>query len=141
MAKAVQNPGIAVKSLVDEYQLSAAKVASDIKLSPSGVRLLLSGKLRISIPIALRLSKYFGTPADYWIELQKKYDLVDAANDKDLSVVLKGIQKVKRPPAKKAAAEKKPAKTPANAGAGRKTPRAAAAKSSTPRKPRAKKAQ
>jgi addiction module HigA family antidote len=139
MAKAVQNPGIAVRALVDEYQLSAAKVASDIKLSPSGVRLLLAGKLRISIPIALRLAKYFGTTVDYWIELQKKYDLVDAANDKDLSGILKGILKAKRPPAKKPAAEKKPVK--AVKAAGKKTAAKAAAKPKAPRKPRAKKAE
>jgi addiction module HigA family antidote len=119
MAKINQHPGAVFKKFVDDYQLTAAKVADDIQLSQSSIRLLIGGKLKISVPIALRLAKYFGNKPEFWIDIQNKYELADSAKNAKLSAVLKSISKVKKPaPAKKVAlkpvkgkaAVKKPAK-------------------------------
>ncbi|MDR2020190.1 MAG: HigA family addiction module antidote protein [Treponema sp.] len=100
---AIQAPGIVLQSLLDEYQLNPGKLGEAIKLSQSAVRQVVIGKTRISVPVALRLAKYFGTTAEYWIDLQNKYDLAEAAKDGELSAVLKGIVKGKKPAPKKAA--------------------------------------
>ncbi|MDR0997444.1 MAG: HigA family addiction module antidote protein [Treponema sp.] len=119
MAKINQHPGAVFKKFVDDYQLTAAKVADDIQLSQSSIRLLIGGKLKISVPIALRLAKYFGNKPEFWIDIQNKYELADSAKNAKLSAVLKSISKVKKPapakkvavkPAKGKAAVKKPAK-------------------------------
>jgi addiction module HigA family antidote len=119
MAKINQHPGVVFKKFVDDYQLTAAKVADDIKLSQSSIRLLIGGKLKISVPIALRLAKYFGNKPEFWIDIQNKYELAESPKDTKLAAVLKNIPKAKKPaPSKKAAqkpvkgkaAPKKPAK-------------------------------
>jgi addiction module HigA family antidote len=119
MPKSVQHPGVLVKSLLGEYQLSPAKLAADISLSQSSIRLLINGKLRISTAIALRLSKYFGNTAEYWIDLQNQYDLVEIAKDSELSAILKAIPKAKKQvkaPAKKVGKAARGPKTAKKAG-------------------------
>jgi addiction module HigA family antidote len=125
MAKINQHPGTVFKKFLDDYQLTAAKAADDIKLSQSSIRLLIGGKLKISVPIALRLAKYFGNKPEFWIDIQNKYELTESTkNDQEFAEVLKNIPKIKKP-----AAPKKVAKKPAKAKASVKKPA----------KPRAKK--
>jgi addiction module HigA family antidote len=126
MAKAVETPGAILNALMEEYQLNPTKLAGEIKLSPSGVRQITTGKTRITAHVALRLSKFFGNTPEYWLDIQNKADLADAAKDAELAGALKAIGKAKKP-----AAEKKPA-------AKAKAPAKAAAKA--PAKPRGKKA-
>jgi addiction module HigA family antidote len=84
------------------YQETPAGLAKKIGMSQSGVRQIAIGKTGITVPVALRLAKYFGTTPDYWINLQTLKDLSDAARDPDLAAVLKTIAKAKKPaPAKK----------------------------------------
>jgi len=112
-----QSPGVVFKGYVDQYNLTAAKVAEDIKLSQSSIRLLIGGKLKISVPIALRLAKYFGTKAEYWINLQNAYELTETVKNPKLAAILKGIPHAKKQEAKKAAAKKSAKKAPKKAAA------------------------
>ena len=109
MPKLVKSPGTVFKTFLDEYQLTPAKVAEDIKLSQSSVRLLINGKMKISIHFALRLAKYFGNKPEFWIELQNAYDLSEVTKDPKEVGILKDIPKAKKPTAaaKKAADAKK----------------------------------
>jgi addiction module HigA family antidote len=102
-----QSPSAVFKSYLAEYNLTASKVAADIKLSQSSIRLLIGGKLKISVPIALRLAKYFGNKAEYWVTLQTTYELAESAKDPKLAPVLKAIPKAKKQEPK--AAPKAPA--------------------------------
>jgi addiction module HigA family antidote len=137
MPKASKNPGTVLKALMDEYQLNPTKLAKEIDLNQSSVRLISIGKMRISAPIALRFAKYFGTTPEYWIDLQNKFDLVEAANDAELGAILKGITKAKKPgPAKKTvkapAAKKAGAKKRAVKASAAKTRASAPAKTKKP---------
>jgi addiction module HigA family antidote len=150
MPKLAQTPGTVLKSLLDEYQLSTAKLAQAIGLSNSAVYQITIGKTRVSAPVALRLAKYFGQTPAYWLELQAKTDLAEAAGDAKLSAVVKGISKGKKPKAPKVAikagktakaagAKKAPAKKAAGKAATRKAPAKKTAKKSdkaaAPKKP------
>ena len=133
----IQSPGIVLKGLLDKYQLNPTALARDIKLSQSAVRQITIEKAKISVSIALRLAKYFGTTAKYWLDIQSAYDLAEAEKDPKLLDVIKTIGKVKAP----ASAAKKPA-APAKKGAkpaakGAKAPKPAAKKA--PAKPKASK--
>jgi addiction module HigA family antidote len=99
-------PGTVLKEkYLDTYQLSPGKLAEDIGLSASAVRNVLINKAKITLNVAVRLSKYFGTTVQYWVDLQNAYDLVELEKDAELNEALKKIQKAKIPaPAKKAAA-------------------------------------
>jgi addiction module HigA family antidote len=129
----IQSPGSVLNALLDKYQLNPTALARDIKLSQSAVRQITIEKAKISVSIALRLAKYFGTTAKYWLDIQSAYDLAEAEKDPKLSDIIKTIGKVKTPvapPAKKTAA-------PAKKGA---KPAAKSAKAAKPPKPAAKKA-
>jgi addiction module HigA family antidote len=107
MAKVVETPGAILNALMEEYQLNPTKLAGEIKLSPSGVRQITTGKTRITAHVALRLSRFFGNTPEYWLDIQNKADLAEAAKDADLTSALKSISKAKKPaPAAKKAAEK-----------------------------------
>jgi addiction module HigA family antidote len=129
-----QSPGAVFKSYMDQYNLTAAKVAADIKLSQSSIRLLLGGKLKISVPIALRLSKYFGNKPEFWIDLQTTYELAESVKNPKLAAIFKAIPKAKAQEPK--APAKTPAKTAAKASA---KASAKAGKKPAARKPRAAK--
>jgi addiction module HigA family antidote len=118
MPKSILLPGAALKLKLAEYQLNPTRLAKEIRLSQSAVRQIVIGKTKITVPVALRLAKYFGTTADYWLDIQKAYDISEAANDSKLKAILQAIDKIKGPipvpvkksaPAKKTAAVKKPA--------------------------------
>jgi addiction module HigA family antidote len=131
-------PGEVLKELLNTYQLTPAKLAEDVQLSQSAVRQILSNKTKISLNVGLRLAKYFGNPAPYWIQLQQDYDLVESAADGEFSALLKSIPKVQKPPApKKEKAPKAPAKKAASKNAAEKKP--APKKARAPKAPAEKK--
>jgi addiction module HigA family antidote len=107
LKKAAKDPGSVLKSFIEEYQLNPSKLGSAVKLSQSTVRQITLNKMKISVPIALRLAQFFGNPVNFWIDLQIKYELSEAAKDEKLNAALKEIQAAKKPaPAKKPEAKK-----------------------------------
>jgi addiction module HigA family antidote len=113
-----QSPSAVFKSYLEEYNLTASKVAADIKLSQSSIRLLIAGKLKISVPIALRLAKYFGNKAEYWVDLQNTYELAESAKDPKLAPIIKAISKAKKQAPKAKAPVKAAVKKPVKKAAG-----------------------
>jgi addiction module HigA family antidote len=122
MSKTSQHPGVIVKTLIDDYRLTPSKVAKDLTLSYSSLRLLLNGKLKVSAPVALRLEKYFDKPARYWIDLQTQFELAEASADAELSAVLKKITKAKKEEAPKVSRKAGKAPSPAKASPAAKAP-------------------
>ncbi|MDR3160444.1 MAG: HigA family addiction module antidote protein [Spirochaetaceae bacterium] len=130
--QSVLAPGAVLKESLDTYQLTPAKLADDVQLSQSAIRQILSNKTKISINVGLRLSKYFGNPGPYWIQLQQDYDLAESANDEEFSAILKSIPKVQKPPVSKK-------DTASKASAKKAAPKNAAPKKAAAKKPAAKK--
>ncbi|WP_420459735.1 HigA family addiction module antitoxin [Neolewinella sp.] len=62
--------------------LSAYRLAKDLGIPQTRISAILSGKRRITADTALRLSKYFGTSAKFWLGLQDDYDLEEEAEAK-----------------------------------------------------------
>jgi antitoxin HigA-1 len=56
-------------------QLSVYTLAQAIKVSRSRVNDIVLGRRGITADTALRLARYFGTSADFWMNLQARYDL------------------------------------------------------------------
>jgi addiction module HigA family antidote len=138
MSKSLPSPGFILKKLMDEYQTNPNRLSKEIGLTQTAVRLITIDKAKISVPVALRFAKYFGTTPEYWISLQNKYDLAEASKDKSLDKILKGIKKAEA--VKKAAPEKKAApakKTAAKAAASKKPAAKAAASKPAAAKPKA----
>ncbi|WP_420457648.1 HigA family addiction module antitoxin [Neolewinella sp.] len=68
--------------------LSAYRLAKDLGIPQTRISTILSGKRRITADTALRLSKYFGTSAKFWLGLQDDYDLEEEAEAKGTELAL-----------------------------------------------------
>jgi addiction module HigA family antidote len=97
MSKPIQSPGAVLKLFLRAYQLNPTSLAKQLKLSQATVRLLTLDKTRISVHVALRLSKFFNMKNDYWLKLQNEYDLASAAGNAKINAVLKKIPVAKKP--------------------------------------------
>jgi len=97
MPKALQTPGSVLTSLMDEYQLNPNSLARAISLSQSAVRQIVSGKSKITVSTALRLSKFFGQPVAFWLDIQRAMDINEAENDEELQAAVAGISKAQKP--------------------------------------------
>jgi len=60
--------------------LSQTRLGQDLSVSPRRINEIIHGKRSITADTALRLSRYFGTSAEFWMGLQADYDL-DVASD------------------------------------------------------------
>lgn len=75
VARTPIHPGEVLGDELDEIGLSAKRLADLIQVPPNRVYRLLSGKRSVTADTALRLSQYFGTSADFWMNLQSSYEL------------------------------------------------------------------
>jgi addiction module HigA family antidote len=139
MAKTMESPGTFLAHMLEKYKLNPFKISKDINLSQSAVRLIVLDETRISVPVALRRAKYFNTNPEFWLSMQMKWDLAQAAKDKSLMNVIKGISRFKKEQAggAKSSAKKTTGKKPA---AKKPSARKPAAKKVAAKKPVAKKA-
>lgn len=55
--------------------VSQYRLAKDIGISPRRINEIVHGKRAITPDTALRLGKYFGVSAPFWLNLQARYDL------------------------------------------------------------------
>jgi addiction module HigA family antidote len=56
-------------------RLSINKLARDLHVPPNRISEIVNGKRGITAGTALRLARYFGTTAKFWLQLQIAYDL------------------------------------------------------------------
>ena len=75
MARTPIHPGEILGDELEEIGLSAKKLADLIEVPPNRLYQILAGKRNITADTALRLSRYFGTSADFWMNLQTAYEL------------------------------------------------------------------
>ncbi len=63
-------------------EISAYKLSKDIGIPQTRVSAILKGNRRITADTALRLSKYFGNTAKFWLGLQDDFDIEEEKNQK-----------------------------------------------------------
>jgi addiction module HigA family antidote len=69
------HPGQILKEDLDDAGVSMNRLARDIRVPMNRVSEIVNGKRAITADTALRLARYFGTSAHYWLNLQTAYDL------------------------------------------------------------------
>ena len=75
------HPGIILKEeFLIEHGISSYKAASDMGIPRTRLERIVKGENGISADTALRLSRYFGNSAEFWLNLQRSYDLSIAMN-------------------------------------------------------------
>ena len=75
MAVPAIHPGKHVAEELKELNMSAAALARKLKVPTNRISEILNGRRAITADTALRLGHYFGTSAEFWLNLQKLYEL------------------------------------------------------------------
>ena len=63
-------------------EISAYKLSKDIGIPQTRVSAIIKGNRRITADTALRLSRYFGNSAKFWLGLQDDFDIEEEVNQK-----------------------------------------------------------
>lgn len=69
------HPGEILQGELTELKMSANALAKALGVPANRITLILKGQRSISADTALRLSRYFGTSPEFWMNLQQSYDL------------------------------------------------------------------
>ncbi len=73
------HPGeVLQEEFLEPLGLSQYRVAKDTGVPPRRINEIVHGKRAITADTALRLARFFGTSAEFWMNLQALYDLESA---------------------------------------------------------------
>lgn len=89
------HPGeVLMEDFIKGYGITQYKLAVAIGVPPRRINEIVHGKRGITADTAMRLSRYFGTTAGFWMNLQMRYEL-DRAED-TMGDTLSGLSVVSR---------------------------------------------
>jgi addiction module HigA family antidote len=63
------------EDFMDPMNISINKLSRDLVVPPNRISAIVNGKRSITADTALRLERYFGVEAQFWLNLQSEYDL------------------------------------------------------------------
>jgi len=70
------HPGeILLEEFLKPMRISQYRLAKDISVPPRRINEIVHGKRSITADTALRLGRFFGMSAQFWLNLQTRYDL------------------------------------------------------------------
>jgi len=73
------HPGeILLEEFLKPLNLSAYKLSRETKIPQTRISEIIKGRRRITADTALRLSKFFGNSAKFWLGLQDDFDLEES---------------------------------------------------------------
>src|SRR6266566_3053737 len=76
------HPGeVLLEEFLKPLAISQYRLAKDISVPPRRVNEIVLRKRSVSADTALRLSRFFGTSAEFWLNLQSQYEL-DVESDR-----------------------------------------------------------
>jgi addiction module HigA family antidote len=81
LAGPVPHPGEVLQDELEARSLSAHALALALRLPASRISQIVHGQRGISPETALRLARYFGGSAAFWLRLQMAYDLARAETE------------------------------------------------------------
>ena len=84
------HPGeVLLEEFLIPLELSAYRLSKEISIPQTRISEIIKGNRRITADTALRLSKFFGNSAKFWLGLQDDFDIEDekAHKQKDLNSI------------------------------------------------------
>ena len=75
MARTPIHPGEHLADQLEALSMSAAELGRHLAVPTNRITSILNGQRAITGDTALRLGHFFGTSADFWLNLQKIYEL------------------------------------------------------------------
>lgn len=89
------HPGEHLSEELRELGMSAAELARKLDVPTNRVTSILNGQRAITGDTALRLAHFFGTSAEFWLNLQCLYDLRVA--EKKVGKCIKALPRLRHP--------------------------------------------
>ncbi len=78
-----EHPGIMLKEdFLDDLGIKPGTFAKAIGVDRTAVKNIVDGRRSITAEMALRFALFFGTSAEFWLNLQKDYELRTAKQEK-----------------------------------------------------------
>ncbi|MEQ8702698.1 MAG: HigA family addiction module antitoxin [Phaeodactylibacter sp.] len=71
---------------MEPLEITAYRISKDLHIPQTRISAIIKGKRRVTANTALRLSKYFGTSAKFWLGLQDDYDIEEERNKKSVEL-------------------------------------------------------
>jgi addiction module HigA family antidote len=75
MARTPIHPGEHLAEELEELKMSAAELARQLDVPVNRITEIINGQRSITADTAIRLGHWFGTSAEFWLNLQKLYEL------------------------------------------------------------------
>jgi len=79
MTQTAFHPGEHIQEELDELSMSVEDMAARLGVAPDFLGSVLEGSQSVTAEFALRLGHFFGTSAQFWLNLQSRFDLEQAA--------------------------------------------------------------
>jgi len=95
MAVTAIHPGEHLAEELHELGISAAELARRLDVPTNRITSILNGQRAITGDTALRLAHFFGTSAEFWLNLQSLYELRVAR--KKMAKLIEALPTLKRP--------------------------------------------
>jgi addiction module HigA family antidote len=95
MALTAIHPGEHLAEEITELGMSAAELARKLDVPTNRITGILNGQRAITGDTALRLAHFFGTTAEFWLNLQSLYELRLA--QQRIGKSIKGLPTLRRP--------------------------------------------
>lgn len=67
---------------LEPLEITAYRLSKDLNISQTRISEIIKGNRRITADTALRLSKYFGNSAKFWLGLQDDFDIEQEKENK-----------------------------------------------------------
>jgi addiction module HigA family antidote len=82
----VSHPGRLLKREIAARALSANRLALDLGVPSGRIVDILNGRRAISADTAVRLGRYFGNGAQFWLDLQGQYEIALVEREKGAEI-------------------------------------------------------
>jgi addiction module HigA family antidote len=82
MKRSTPHPGRLLKRELSVRKLSANRLSLDIGVPSGRITDILNGRRSITADTAVRLGRYFGNSAQFWLDLQSQYDIAVVEREK-----------------------------------------------------------
>ena len=69
------HPGEVLRDEIDMLDMSAKALAQELDVPPNRITAILNGQRGVTADRELRLSRYLGTTPEFWLNLQKNFEL------------------------------------------------------------------
>ena len=76
------HPGRLLKRELKARELSANRLALDLGVPSGRITDILNGRRSITADTAVRLGRYFGNRAQFWLDLQSQFDIAAVEREK-----------------------------------------------------------